>query len=98
MKYFSGTFESVEKRLLDNGFTLVGEIEPFYVAKFPNGEFITVTTDFETILIYKFPLCVTDEEFINMFDSYTFRELRELRKYEVRDNRCNIMYALGYQV
>lgn len=92
--------KSVESRLFENGFTkcFYFDGEPIYLADVDDGNIISVSCDFETVLIYdiKGKIDMNQEQFINLI----LEDHCKVYDYligESRDKRCNLLYVLGYE-
>lgn len=102
--------ESIQNKLVQNGFTIIpyivdglnGKIAKLvYVARFNCKEYyhayITVTEDFETVTIFNLPFPdISEKQFIEWLCGDD-EQFNKISKYIVKDdNRCNLAYVLGY--
>ena len=92
--------KSVENRLFENDFTkcFYFDGEPIYLSDIDDGNIISVSCDFETVLIYdiKGKIDMNQEQFINLILEDHCRVYDYLIG-ESRDKRCNLLYVLGYE-
>lgn len=89
---------NIEDRLIKNGFTKYDGEEPMWAAKIQKGEYITVTSDFETVNIYEVPKSMTEKQFIQYLTGNPTDYNKHLSMYclaDFEDLRCNLLYALG---
>ena len=89
---------NIEDRLIKNGFTKYDGEEPMWAAKIQKGEYITVTSDLETVNIYETPENMKEKDFIKYLTGNDSDYNKYLAQYcisEGDDTRCNLLYALG---
>lgn len=95
MKNFSGIYAgTIEQRLKDNGFEVYhydDEKDFIFVSRYGEGKYVTVTSDYETVIVYTTDL--NEEDFIKNITSAE-TDYGDRLNYSFKD--LNIFQVLGF--